>query len=85
VLLPIEPGIPLPTPKTKPRIYPFAEMKEGDSFFLAVEAQPAHTYLHRRANKQKRMASVLRSARVRAIGRFVARQVEGGVRVWRMS
>jgi hypothetical protein len=84
-VLPIETGIPLPTPKTKPRIYPLKEMKKGDSFFLAVPADPPETFEHRRANRQKRMGAVLRTQRVRSIGKFIARQVENGVRVWRIG
>lgn len=84
-MLPIETGIPLPVPKTKPRIYPLREMQKGDSFFLAVPADPPESFDHRRANRQKRMGAVLRTQRVRAIGKFIARQVEGGVRVWRIG
>ncbi len=84
-MLPIETGIPLPKPKSRPRIYPLKEMQKGDSFFLVVPADPPETFEHRRAGRQKRMAAVLRTQRVRTIGKFIARQVDDGVRVWRIG
>lgn len=84
-MLPIDKNVPFPEPRKKARVYPLLEMEVGDSFFFPVPAEPTFTFAHRRANRQKRIASVLRSPRVRAIGTFVARQVDDGVRVWRTA
>lgn len=72
----IDKDIPVPTEaRGRKRIWPFADMEIGDSFFLAgdgVECQrtlaSASTYYQRRHG----MA-------------FVTRKVEGGARVWRVA
>lgn len=69
----IERGIPLPRPGRSP-IYPWYEMKRGDSFFV------------RRGHAERlRAASGMAAKRLGRKSRFVVRNVEGGVRVWGAS
>ncbi len=84
-MLPIDTGIPVPPLQSNARVYPLKEMREGDSFFVPVPREPPSTFAHRRAVRQKGLAARLRSEPVRAIGKFIARQVEDGVRVWRIG
>lgn len=70
----IEKGIAIP-PKTvtgRPRIYPFDELKVGESFFVKDKAPEDISAC--RALAQKRTGSV-----------YVLRSVKGGVRVWRIK
>lgn len=68
----IESGIPIaPTKRAKSR-FPFAEMKEGDSFFI-----PSSAFKNFNSARQSIYASSYAAGvKVRV------RQVEGGLRVW---
>lgn len=68
----IEKGVPIPTKTNegRPRIYPFDELKVGESFF--VNGKTAGFISGSRDQAQRRTGFV-----------FAARTVEGGVRVWR--
>ena len=77
----IEKGIPIPVSKTvtrqgrgRDRLYPWAEMQVGDSFFVPGEAKRIGVASHASA-VCKRYAPK----------RFVSRKVEGGVRIWRVE
>lgn len=73
----VESGVPMPAPRCQALQYPFLDMKRGDSFFIACEA-----------NEGKRLQSRLWAA-ARSFGKqnhgckFITRIVDGGVRCWR--
>lgn len=76
VVYKIEKGIAIPEPgagrKKGVSKYPFAQMKVGDSFFVA-------------GKKQEKFHSAMACTR-RAQGfRFATRTVEGGIRIWRIK
>jgi hypothetical protein len=84
-VLPIETGIPVPDLNASKRVYPFAEMKEGDSFLVPVPASPSETFHARRKHKQAFVAERARRYRAATGRKFTTRQVEDGVRVWRIG
>ena len=63
------------------RKYPFSQMQVGDSFFVPVDDD----------NGKQKIGASVRNAALAAVkrgaskGRFSSRQVEGGVRVWRIE
>lgn len=71
----IEKGVPLPPRKSK---YPFAEMEPGDSFFAKPNEGQSLKQLHN---------SIMGCARLRLFPgkKFTSRQMDGGVRVWRID
>ena len=70
----VDRGIPLPRPRRDRRWkYPWLEMEVGDSFLVPDERNVL------------RMVRVGCSTSRRHGMRFEARQVEGGVRVWRVE
>ncbi|GJH00244.1 hypothetical protein [Paraburkholderia terrae] len=78
----IEKGIPAPcTPENlrtgRKLLYPFAEMKVGDSFLV-----PETEDIRNRADRVKSAASTY--SRKHSI-RLATKIVEGGVRVWRLA
>lgn len=91
----VEHGIPIPTVlyPGRRRTYPFTDMKEGDSFFVAItpeDRQWAKTTVTE--DKGRITAATLVARRLRASARYygvrvktAARTEEGkdGVRVWR--
>lgn len=74
----IESGIEIPKTKThsRNRVYPFLEMKVGDSFFVEIETA------EKRRSKQ---VSICGSAGRLRPKKFVTRVVEDGVRCWRVK
>ena len=70
--LKIEKGIPLPSRMR----YPLRYMKTGDSFFVPC-ADEDQAKVQRRASGS--------CAKLRGLGKFSVRQVEGGVRVWKIE
>ena len=70
----IERGIEMPVVKTKAK-YPFRDLAVGDSFFVP-DGEVASS---------KRMHSTAYNYGKRYGMKFVARRVEGGVRVWRQE
>jgi len=83
-VLPIETGIPIPDLNARKRVYPFPGMKVDDSFIVVVPAEPAETFLARRKKKQAFIADRARRYGDGTGHRFTTRQVENGVRVWRI-
>jgi len=70
----IDKGVPMPPRRRgagRNRVYPFAEMEVGDSFFhegSASSVEAAASNYARRSGK-----------------RFAARYIDGGVRIWRIA
>ena len=62
-------NVPLPTIRSK---FPFGQMQPGDSFFVPNKAASTMYANSKRASKVYG-------------GKFVARAVEGGCRVWRVE
>ena len=73
----IEKGVPeLPFQRSK---YPFADMTPGDSFLIPVpEAAHRHAV-------QAKAGAACRAWGGRNGGKYVSRQVDGGVRIWRIE
>lgn len=74
--LPIEKGVPLPTPNRRwaPK-FPFGQMEIGDSFLVPLEVGKSPSSIYSAISQaKKRLGIALTSARV-----------EGGVRVWRIT
>ena len=69
----IEKGIPAPPERLR---YPFREMKVGDSFFVPCSDE-----------EKRRVANRMRSSasKRRGLGAFSLREVEGGVRAWKIE
>lgn len=68
----IERGIPVPKP-VRPEKYPFRELKVGESFLVDWEPKIVRV----------RYAAAMAAKRQKR--KFATRQVEGGVRVWRIE
>jgi hypothetical protein len=72
----IEKNIPVPANRNRgTSIYPFKEMKKGDSFFIPVKGEK---------EQQNRRKAVTASAYKHKV-KITARVVDNGVRVWRVS
>jgi hypothetical protein len=72
----IEKGIPMPKEaRGRKRLWPFADMEVGDSFFLAGDS----------AKCQRVLTNASRYYRNKTGAVFVTRSVEGGARVWRVA
>lgn len=84
-MLPIETSIPIPDLNARKRVYPFAEMKTGDSFLVPVPAEPGDTFKVRRKRKQAFVSERIRRCRAASGRKFATRQVDDGVRVWRIG
>jgi hypothetical protein len=67
----IEKGIPVPTDARRAK-WPWKDMDVGDSFLMPDA-------------KQKNVQPMTSIAGSRLNRRFIARQVDGGVRVWRVA
>ena len=69
----VDRGYEMPAPRPVFGKYPFKTMEVGESFFVALEDMAGPKRMHSTAyNYGKRLGK-----------KFVARRVEGGVRVWR--
>jgi hypothetical protein len=68
----VEKAIPIPQDRNK---YPFKTMEVGDSFFVPANGEALQRVQNRVSNSWKRHASK----------RFLSRQIDGGVRVWRIE
>lgn len=68
--IPIDKGVPLPVHRNN--IYPFEALEVGDSFFLSGKSQD---FISGSASHYARKLS----------RRFTVRNVDGGVRVWRVA
>ncbi len=75
-MIKVESGIPVPARTNRqggrPSIYPFADLKAGESFF--VPGKTAKTMSQTASKAAKRLKIEL-----------ITRTVEGGVRVWRTA
>lgn len=72
-MITIEKNIPIPFKRTYRSKYPWQDMKVGDSFFIK-EANP------------KNIAAAVYSAAKRFEGKqFLWRDMDGGIRVWRVK
>lgn len=72
----IEKNIPLPQNVTKKKLYPFEKMLVGDSFFIKLET----------TKKLNSKRSTLRTLAYRQNPKkFTVRQVDGGLRCWRIK
>lgn len=76
----VESGIEIPTRTRKGTAkYPFASMEVGDSFLTAAEEDDM-------VRVKSRMSNACAQAQKKLEGyKFSVRQVEGGVRVWRIE
>lgn len=74
-MIQIDKGIPVAAPlkRGKPALYPWADMEVGDSFFVAGEKKT--TMIYNCDNRSRRHRPQ----------KFICREVEGGVRVWRIA
>ena len=74
----IEKDIPIPHSRLtgNRKKYPFENMEIGDSFFVQV----VNIF-----EKRKRASSIIACARRELPKKFISRQVDGGVRIWRIS
>jgi hypothetical protein len=75
--LPVEHGIPIPPRGDFKRRYPFKRMHVGDSFFVPCEPFELE-------DRWNSLTSCIRNATVKTGFKFATRQVEGGLRVWRI-
>lgn len=77
----IESDVPIPvaTERGRPfkRVYPFKDMKVGDSMFYAMPDGAAA--------KRRRPVHAAYKYGQRSGKRFVSRSVEGGIRIWRVE
>ena len=73
----VEAGIEMPESGVKEVKYPFKEMDIGDSFFVSFEVGGDGLV--------RRMHSTAYNYGKRLGRKFLARKVEGGVRIWRME
>lgn len=80
VVLAVEKDIPIPEASHRKRRYPLDQMEVGDSFLVPTD--PAMTF---RKLQAKASSSVAYAHGTLGGRRFVTRQVEGGVRVWRIA
>jgi hypothetical protein len=72
----IEKGIPLPQEaRGRRRLWPFADMEIGDSFFLPGESAECQRVLRNASSHYQRKTGAV----------FATRSVEGGARVWRVA
>jgi hypothetical protein len=71
-MIAIEKNVPVPTESAKAK-YPFRTMVVGDSFFVESDT------------KGRTVTKLLSATRNYPDRKFTARQVEGGVRVWRTA
>lgn len=77
----VEKGVPVPrTRRGRPRLYPWEQLAVGDSFLVACEEGDKRKTLHRARN-----AAAMFAKRRGLDWRFSFRQVEGGIRIWRMK
>lgn len=75
----LEDNVALPDSNPQPARYPLADMKVGQSFFVALEGAEQEKVL-------RRMRGACTYAQRRSQGRrYTARPVDGGVRVWRLE
>lgn len=73
----VESGVPMPAPRCPVDVYPFLDMKRGDSFLIPCEEAKAKRI-------QSRVWTAARNFGKRNGGcKFITRIVEGGVRCWR--
>lgn len=79
----IERGIPIPAkcPSNGNRIYPFDKMKIKDSFFVKLKSLESKEYLQ---DKLIRLAYYY-TKRCKNNRKFTTRQLNKGVRVWRVK
>lgn len=76
----IETGVPMPSQShRRVRGYPFADMGVGDSFFVAAEGGETLKVV------QSRLSAALARQCRRNGWKYVTRQVDGGVRGWRVE
>lgn len=73
----IETNVPMPVGSTSShaRKYPFGEMKVGDSLMVPCSQE----------RRQKTQNSVIGSAMRFKPMKFITRQIEDGVRIWRIA
>jgi hypothetical protein len=69
----IEKNVPVP-PRKKVTVYPFHQMKKGDSFFIPVKGKKA---------QESRRRSATAAAYKQKV-KITARVMEDGVRIWRI-
>ena len=70
-MLKIERDVALPPARSRVRLFPFPDMRPGDSFLV----ENSGTVVRAAASRYARKNGM----------RFVTRRVEGGVRVWRVE
>jgi hypothetical protein len=75
---PVEHGIPIPPRWEFKRRYPFRKLHVRDSFFVPCEPQELK-------DRWNSLASSVRWATIQTGFKFAVRQVDGGLRVWRIQ
>jgi hypothetical protein len=75
-MIKIEKNIPSPDSRTATR-YPLAEMEPGDSFFVQAKTEREKVIIRTAITRAKQ--------RSKAVGTFITRSVDGGIRVWRIA
>jgi hypothetical protein len=75
----IERGVPVPAAASgRPRKYPFAEMRKGDSFLVAFNDETP-------AKLRALLATAANMWARKSGGKFTVRTLDTGVRVWRVE
>ena len=74
----IETSVPFPAPARNVRKYPLSEMAIGDSFFASAPDSD-------RGGTQALISATVSAFARRSGKKFTVRQVDGGVRVWRLA
>lgn len=79
MLLEIEKGIEVPSGRCETK-YPFSRMEVGDSFFV-----PCAQAVKRKLQSNLGAYGLRCASNQKSGQKFVTRQVEGGIRVWRVA
>ena len=75
----IERGVKMPPRLARQTKYPWVGMKPGESFIVRPnEGESLHAL-------QNRVSSATRYTIKRNLGKFATRQMDGGVRIWRIE
>lgn len=77
----IEKNVPPPAARSRVK-YPWDKMQPGDSFFVACEDEEERKKL---CNRMSASASNFKRSMPLNDRKFLVRQVEGGVRAWRIE
>jgi hypothetical protein len=65
----------IPVPRKQERIYPFHQMKKGDSFFIPTKSKTEQ--------QSKRRAAIASARKLKM--KITSRAMDSGVRIWRIA